>query len=436
MAVATAKPRGHVRPERIEVRRSRSSLLADPTFVVALTIAVVVALGFGVVVPVLPLFARAFGVGLFEVTLVVSVFAAARLVSNVYTGALTDRVGMRTSICWGAGIVGISSLLSAGAPTYLALLAFRGLGGVGSALFLNALLAFIVRTVPSAQRGRAVGLLQGAFLFGISLGPSVGGLLAEPLGLRWPFVVYAASCGASALVAYLFLPRTAEVAATGEPAVAEGPDGSLTGQPRGFGPIWRAARRLCTDRAFVAALVMMGASRWTATGLRFSLVPVFGAEEIGAGPFLVGLALTVAALSQLAALWPAGKIADTVGRRRLAVPAYLAFAVVAATFGLAGTVPAFFVVLALYGLGTGFTSVLPPAIAGDVVPAERSGLAMGVLNTAGDLGVVLGPLVSGLLADHVGYSWAFGVSAALLVVAALTAARMRETLGSAAASAA
>lgn len=418
------------------MRGRGSGLLADRTFVVAMAIAVVVALGFGVVVPVLPLFARDFGVGLFEVTLVVSVFAAARLVSNIYAGALTDRIGMRTSICWGAGIVAVSSLLVAGAPNYIALLVFRGLGGVGSALFLNALLAFIVRAVSSEQRGRAVGMLQGAFLFGISLGPSVGGLLAEPLGLRWPFVIYAAFCGASGLVAYVFLPQTDDLPAGSAASVAEGPDGSLAAEPRGVGPIWRAARQMCTDQAFVAALIMMGASRWAATGLRFSLVPVFGAEEIGAGPFLVGLALTVAALTQLAALWPAGKIADTLGRRRLAVPAYLGFAVVAATFGLAGTVPAFFVVLALYGLGTGFTSVIPPAVAGDVVSVQRSGLAMGVLNTAGDLGVVLGPLASGLLADNVGYGWGFGASAALLVVAAAAAARMRETLGSAAPTAA
>lgn len=412
---------------------ARRSLLADPVFLVALAIAVVVALGFGVVVPVLPLFARDFGVGLFEVTLVVSVFAAARLVSNIYTGALTDRVGMRTSICWGAGIVAVSSLLIAGAPNYGALLAFRGFGGFGSALFLNALLAFIVRAVPSAQRARAVGLLQGAFLFGISLGPSVGGLLAEPLGLRWPFVIYAGFCGAAALVAALFLPRAETLQAHGEALGAESPEGGMVANPRGFATTWRAARELCTDRAFVAALVMMAASRWAATGLRFSLVPVFGAEEIGAGPFLVGLALTVAALTQLAVLWPAGKIADTFGRRRLAVPAYTGFAVVAATFGLAGTVPAFLVVMALYGAGTGLTSVTPPAIVGDVVEAGRTGLAMGVLNTAGDLGIVLGPLVSGALADTAGYGWAFGVSGALLVCAAVAAAGMRETLGSRAA---
>lgn len=407
-------------------------LRSDPTFVVALAIAVVVALGFGVIVPVLPMFARDFGVGLFEVTLVVSVFAAARLVSNVYTGALIDRFGMRRATCWGAGIVAVSSLLIAVAPTYGALLAFRGMGGVGSALFLNALLALIVRAVPAHLRGRAVGSLQGAFLFGISVGPSVGGLLAEPLGLRWPFVIYAVFCAAAGVVAFAFLPRPDDLPGGDSTAVAaETPEGGVTDRPRGFGTIWRAARELCADRAFVAALVMMGASRWAATGLRFSLVPVFGTEEIGAGPGLVGLALTAAALAQLAVLWPAGKVADSFGRRRLAVPAYLAFAVVAATFGLAGTVPAFFVVMVLFGVGTGLTSVTPPAVVGDVVPPERTGLAMGVLNTAGDLGIVLGPMVSGLLAEAAGYGWGFGVSGVLLAVAALAALRMRETLGSA-----
>lgn len=404
-------------------------LLADPAFVVALAIAVVVALGFGVIVPVLPIFARDFGVGLFEVTLVVSIFAAARLVSNVYSGSLIDRFGMRRAICWGAGIVAVSSLLIAVAQSYGGLLAYRGMGGVGSALFLNGLLALIVRAVPASLRGRAVGALQGAFLFGISVGPSVGGLLAEPLGLRWPFVVYAAFCAAASVVAFVFLPRADELAAPPH-EIAVTPEGDVTDRPRGFMAIWRVARELCTDRAFVAALVMMGASRWAATGLRFSLVPVFGAEEIGAGPGLVGLALTIAALAQLAMLWPAGKVADTFGRRRLAVPAYLAFAAVAATFGLAGTVPAFFVVMALFGMGTGLTSVTPPAVVGDVVPAERTGLAMGVLNTAGDLGIVAGPMVSGLLAEAAGYGWGFGVSGVLLAVAALAAMRMRETLGS------
>lgn len=408
------------------------SLLRDPTFVAALAIAVVVAIGFGLVVPILPLYARAFGVGLFAVTAVVSVFAFVRLISHLYTGSLSDRIGARRAIGIGALVVAVSSLLTATAPNYWALIVFRGAGGFGSALFFNAILSLVVSSVPSALRGRAVGLLQGAFLFGISIGPSVGGLLAAPLGLRWPFVIYGLFCLAAAAVAMVFLPKVgrpgrghveAAEGAEGEP-VAAVPAAAVTG----IGPLIRAAGGLCRDRAFVAALIMMAASRWAATGVRFSLVPVFGDEVVGASAQIIGFALTLAALTHLAMLWPAGKAADTLGRRAVGIPAFFVFAVIAAFLGFADTVPLFLLAMAAYGIGTGLSSVTPPAVVGDIAPPEQTGVAVGALNTAGDLGAVLGPLVSGWLAERAGYPWGFGASAVLLAVAGLYAIRMRETL--------
>lgn len=407
------------------------SLLAQPVLVVAMVIAAVVALGFGLVVPVLPLFAREFGVGLFAVTLVVSVFAGVRLVSNIYTGSLTDRIGGRLAVGSGALIVAASSLAIFWAPNYAALLVFRGLGGFGSALFFNALLAMVVGVARPNQRGQAVGMLQGAFLFGISIGPSVGGVLAEPLGLRWPFAIYAVACAAAGTVALVFLPRRPRPAVHVESA--QGADeepvaASPAAAPRGFAAMWGNARRLCAHPAFAAALVMMAASRWAATGVRFSLIPVFAKEEVGADARTIGFALTLAALTHLLVVWPAGRIIDRRGRKVLGAPAYLGFALIAAVMGFALSVPLFLAAMALYGIGTGLTSVVPPAVAGDVAPEGQTGTAVGVLNTAGDLGSVLGPLASGLLAEQLGYHWGFGASAALLLIAAVWAARMRETL--------
>jgi MFS transporter, DHA1 family, multidrug resistance protein len=420
-------------------RAAPQGALRDPSFVVSLVIAVVVALGFGLVVPVLPLFARDFGVGLFAVTLVVSVFAGVRFFSNIYTGALSDRIGRRRAIGWGAIIVAVSSLLTALAPGYWYLLLFRGMGGFGSALFFNALLSLVIVIVPAEVRGRAVGLLQGAFLLGISIGPLVGGFLAEPLGLRWPFAIYAFFCGAAGVVALVFLPRRDEMPVRHVEG-ARGPDeeplvaASETARAKGIGAMWRTARELCLDKAFLAALVMMAASRWAATGVRFSLVPVFGAEEVGASVLVVSVSLTVAAATHALMLWPAGTVADRFGRKVIGAPAYLLFAVIVATFTLAGTVPAFLVAMGLYGIGTGLTSVTPPAVVGDVVDPERTGVAIGVLNTAGDLGSVLGPLVSGYLAEHLGYGWGFGAAAAFLAIGGVYAMRMRETLPAAASS--
>ncbi|HUH06819.1 MAG TPA: MFS transporter [Egibacteraceae bacterium] len=408
------------------------SVLRDRSFQIALLIAVVVALGFGLVVPVLPLFARDFGVGLFAVTGVVAVFAAVRLLSNPYTGALTDRIGGRRAVGWGAIIVAVSSLLAAGAPNYWALLTLRGLGGFGSALFFNALLTLVIRVVPSDQRGRAVGILQGAFLFGIAFGPTVGGLLAQPLGLRWPFVIYAGFCAGAGLIALRGLPRDEEVAgrhvdaargADEEPVAAE--EGR---RPLGLAAMARAAVQLASHRAFLAAMIMMAASRWVTTGVRFSLVPVFGKEVVGASEFMIGVAVTLAAVTHLLLVWPAGKANDLLGRRAVAIPAYLAFAGISLLLATAGSVPAFLAVMALFGVGSALTSPGPPAIVADVVPKEQTGMGVGVLNAAGDLGSVLGPLVSGFLAQTAGYGWGFGASGVVLALGALAALLMRETL--------
>lgn len=233
--------------------------------------------------------------------------------------------------------------------------------------------------------------------------------------MRWPLAIYAVFCAAAGLVALRFLPR------------ADADDAAAPSRPRGLAATWRSTRDLCADPAFIAALVMMAASRWASTGVRFSLVPVFGDEVVGASSTVVGVALTLASATHLAVLWPTGKLADTLGRRAVGGPAYLAFAVIAAALAWATTVPLFLLAMGMYGVGTGLTSVTPPAVVADVVPDERTGVGIGILNTAGDLGSVVGPLVSGLAAERLGYGWGFGASAAPLAVGGLVALGMRET---------
>jgi len=273
----------------------------------------------------------------------------------------------------------------------------------------------VVRLAPADQRGRALGVMQSAFLVGIALGPSIGGLLADPLGLRWPFVIYGGFCTAAGAVALALLP-----------APRDADDFPRRGL--GAGDLFRAARRLVSNPAFVGALVLMAASRWAAQGLRFSLIPLLGEQRAGASLALVGGALTLASATQLASLWPAGRITDGPGRRALAVPAYGFFAVATGALGFAASPVAFAVALGFYGVGTGLASVPPPAIVGDVTADDDTGTGIGVLNTAGDLGTVGGIAISGGLAEVAGFPLGFAAPAVLLLIAAGAAARMPETL--------
>jgi DHA1 family multidrug resistance protein-like MFS transporter len=98
-------------------------------------VAFFVMLGFGVVVPVLPVFVRSFHVGYVEVGAVVSAFALMRLIANPFVGWVVDRVGERTVLAIGIGIVALSSGLVGIAVDYPQVLVLRGVGGIGSAMF-------------------------------------------------------------------------------------------------------------------------------------------------------------------------------------------------------------------------------------------------------------------------------------------------------------
>lgn len=118
-------------------------------------IAFCVAVGFGVLVPVLPVFARAFGVDQFSVGAVISVFAVMRLVTSPFCGRLINRFGERAVLTVGIMIVAGSSAVAGLAGSYGQLLLFRGVGGIGSAMFTVSAITLLLNSVPVTLRGRA-----------------------------------------------------------------------------------------------------------------------------------------------------------------------------------------------------------------------------------------------------------------------------------------
>jgi len=154
-------------------------------------VAFCVAVGFGVLVPVLPVFARSFGVGNTEVGAVISAFALMRLVSSPFCGWLIKVFSERIIMATGIFIVAISSGLAGISHSYLQLLVLRGVGGIGSAMFTVSAFTLLLTSVEAGVRGRAAGFFQAGFLIGGITGPAVGGALAA-ISLTAPFFFYAA----------------------------------------------------------------------------------------------------------------------------------------------------------------------------------------------------------------------------------------------------
>ena len=148
-----------------------------------------VALGFGIVAPDIPAFARQFGVSTAAAASVISAFALMRIAGALPAGRLVDRFGEPVVMAAGIAIVAVSSILAGFSGSFAELIVLRGAGGLGSAMFGVSSQTLLLASVPGADRGRASGLYAGGFLVGGIAGPAVGGLIAA-WSMRAPFIIY------------------------------------------------------------------------------------------------------------------------------------------------------------------------------------------------------------------------------------------------------
>jgi DHA1 family multidrug resistance protein-like MFS transporter len=384
---------------------------APPSREVAVLSAVAfsVAVGFGLVAPVITRFAASFGVGKTAAGAVLSVFALMRLASALACGRLVNRIGERLVLALGIGIVGVSSLLAGASQSYLQLLVLRGAGGVGSAMFSVSAMSIVLRSTTPAQRGRAVGLFSGSFLLGGIGGPALGSTVAH-LGFRVPFYIYACTLLVAGGIGLALLPRTP---LTDAPAVPGTPSGTTLAQ---------AFR----SRAYRAALAANLSDNWAALGVRSALVPLFVVEVLDLSDSWIYAGFFIVAGVNACVLYPAGRWADDRGRRPVLLTGLLLMA--AAMGGLAAvhSIAGYVVAMAVFGFGSGLLDVAPAAMVGDVV-GGRSGTTVAAYQMAGDTGSVVGPLAAGALADNVSYAAAFGLTAGVLAAAAAMAYAAPET---------
>jgi MFS family permease len=366
-------------------------------------VAFCVAVGFGVLVPVLPVFARSFGVGNTEVGAVISAFALMRLISSPFCGWLIKIFSERIIMATGIFIVAISSGLAGISRSYLQLLALRGVGGIGSAMFTVSAFTLLLTSVEAGVRGRAAGFFQAGFLIGGITGPAIGGVLAA-ISLTAPFFFYAGTLVVAGTVGLVLLRRrSAEPTESAESVVS--------------------FRAVVGDARYQAACVTNLAQGWTSFGVRSSLVPVLVVELLHRPASWTGIAFACAAVVQTIAVGPAGRFTDTVGRRPAMILGGTVAAVSIMAVPFAPNIWLLIVVLCLYGVASAFLGTAPAAAVGDVA-GSRSGTAVAVFSMCSDIGAIIGPLVAGLLADTLSYAAAFGAGAVLMLVAAALSWRM------------
>ena len=388
------------RRARFSAWRRKSTGLPREAWVL-IVVNVLAALGYGVISPVLPVFARTFGVSISAVTFAITVFSVMRLCFAPPTGLLVQRLGERPVYVSGLLIVAASTAACAFVQNYWQLLIFRAIGGIGSTMFFISALGLLIRISPPEARGRIAGLFATSFLVGLVGGPLVGSLTAS-FGLRAPFWIY----GVAMLITAIVVSYTLRRSTLGAPA--EQVQSAVT---------LRVALR---HNAYRSALVSSFATGWSVFGLRIAVVPLFVSDVLGRGPRMTGLALAVFALGNVVVVLPSGYLSDRIGRRTLLIGGLFACGVTTMWLGALSSVTVFLVAACVSGAASGvFASPQQAAVADILGNAARAGTAVAMFQMVADFGAIVGSFAVGEIAEHLGFGWGFAISGIILLVAAI-----------------
>lgn len=374
--------------------------------------AFIIALGYGLIAPILPQFVVTFDVSLAAASAVVSVFAGTRLLFAPVSGRLIDKIGSRKVYLTGLLTVAVTTGFVALAQEYWQVVALRALAGVGSTMFTVSAMGLIVRMAPPEIRGRCSSVYASAFLFGSIIGPIVGAAMST-LGMRIPFAIYGASVALAALVVWWRMPAT--------DASLRGKDVSPV-EPLNF-------RETIRDSAYRSALIGAFANGWSNFGVRVATLPLFVATIFDNGGAIAGFAMASFAAGNALCLQLSGNLSDTYGRKPLIISGLVLNSIFTAALGFAEEFWLLIVLSVLAGAGAGLMNPSQQAVLADVIGSARpGGRVLANFQMAQDFGAITGPILVGVIAQSFGFHYGFLLCGLIGLSAAAFWSFGRETL--------
>jgi MFS family permease len=332
-------------------------------------------IGYGAIMPVLALQARALGADVSTAAFVVALWPLGMLATSLPAGAVVARLGERTTLLI-AGLVDAVAMVGAFlATTVWQLGVCVAVSGAAWTAFLIARQGFLIDAVPVYWRARAMSLLGGTFRVGVLVGPLIGALVIHRAGISAVFLLSGATSVIAALIA-LMMPDLGAESRTAQRKAGHASVRSVLGAHR---------RTLLT---LGVALIVIGASR----SIRASLLPLW-ADGIGISASTTSLIFAAAALIDVLFFFPGGWLMDRHGRALVAVPVVLSVAVACFLLPLTASAAGVTAVMVLIAVGNGLGSGIVMTIGADTAPEVGRAQYLGGWRLCGDIGNSGGPLL-------------------------------------------
>ena len=345
--------------------------------------ALMITLGGGLLIPILPLYAAGFNISYGLIGLALAGESLGTLIADVPTGMMQRRFGGKQIMLAGFAVMVISvGLLFFAESIWMALL-LRLIAGFGRAMVNVSMHIYVTNQVELSQRGKALSMFGGTHRLGGFIGPAAGGLIAGSLGFGAAFIAAAAVTGIGLICAMLFIRGSQREESRNR---SDHHQLHLLDVLRSHGRVLASAG---TAQIF-GQMIRAG---------RVVIIPLFAADALGLEVDQIGFIVSLSAAVDFSLFLVAGWLMDRHGRKFAIVPCFsiqaLGMALVPLTASFGGLLFAAVVI----GLGNGLGAGTMMTLGADLSPDESRGEFLGVWRLISDVGFTGAPLVIGTVAD-------------------------------------
>ena len=338
----------------------------------------------------------------FIIGAIVAGYAIGRVITDIPSGFLTDRIGISKTMKIGLLIQILSSILAGIAPNYWILFLMRVTEGIGSSIYVNAAVTYVLLSNQSSRRGTVMGIYQSIMMTGITIGPIFGAFIASTYGLNASYFPYAAFL-VFAMIIVFFIQHKGKFH-----LITNGADNKYNLDSESFGIIRNISIYINS-----ASLATFGFA-FLRSGIYTMAIPLFAYENLHLSVISVGFIFTSASVANLLASFFSGKLTDRYGMKWPLIISILVASFIIIIIPFTTLMMQILILVIILGITSGFFGQSVAWAAEKVEEKVKRSInrnknsnhlrtssfvtkGIGFNRMIGDAGLILGPLIVGYI---------------------------------------